>query len=159
MTNENRCGGDVGNLCFTKGPKGFALVAVLFCVSILLFLGAASVRLTRSERIMASDYADYVAAYYIAEGGMHRTFGMLQEDPKFGSDKKWRTFPLGEGSYKVQVTPESGGKVSVTVQGFYANAKTELAAKALVESKSPEEPGEEATIQVTLVEFSDHTWP
>lgn len=155
----------MGNTVDAKGrPRGYALVAVLLVTSILFFIGAGAFRMIQSETLMTDSYSDSVAAYYLAEGGVQRTLWMLRRDPSFGSDKKWRTFPLGEGTYMVQIVPGEDDIINITVQGSFRKTKVQLAARAkvFVEILEPEEPeyGEpRECVQVQLVWFEDKTLP
>lgn len=95
-----------------RGPKGFALLVVLWALLLLGMLAISFSFAMRTEAIAARNAVDASRAYYQARTGIHRAISILSDAP---ADNVLREPLSGEEedvSYETLVTAE-GGKIDI----------------------------------------------
>jgi len=119
-----------------KGQKGYALISVLFIVSILLIIGTGILNITTTDAMMGKYFEDYTAAWYLAEAGLQKTLTMLKKNPDYSSPR-WKAFLrkthiLGRGKYKVTISPVGVDTIKIDSVGKVNKAETSILAKVKV---------------------------
>ena len=114
-----------GQLHPGRDENGFIIIAVIALVAILALVGTVAVMTTTTEIKISSNYKTRTQAFYIAEAGVHRAIGMLNDattdwinlidanDAFFGDND------FGKGTYKVTISEDDPtlGSVLITSTG------------------------------------------
>jgi hypothetical protein len=103
-----------------RRERGFALVAVLLVMTLLLGIGAAIHTGVVSETSMRGAHARATAGFYAAEAAINRGMGdyrniFLSYRVPDGADFDQRSFPLGHRTVKYQLSAVPGNPTLVTV--------------------------------------------
>ena len=109
------------------GKRGFSLVIVLFVSTIILLLGTAILNMSTSEFLMGRYFRDHTTAYYLAEGGLQKALAILKQNPNYKGNSTFH--PLGEGYYKINISPYGDGIVEITSTGKVNKAEVSILAE------------------------------
>lgn len=133
--------------------KGYSLVIVLFVSTIILLLGTGILNMSTNEYLMSCYARDYTVAYYLAEGGVQKALSVLKENPDYRPNTGWQA--LGEGHYKIKVSPKSGtDSVIITSSGKVNKAEVFMSVTAdlyieIDEEVYPEPPHRNVEIRIS----------
>jgi len=117
--------------------NGFIIIAVIALVAILALVGTVAVMTTTTEIKISSNYKTRTQAFYIAEAGVHRAIGMLND-----ATTDWinlidvnDAFPspdnlLGNGTYIVTISEDDvpPGSVRITSTGSASTSSSTVEA-------------------------------
>ena len=108
------------------GKRGFSwslsyLYLQLFCYLVLQYL------ICQQASLMGRYFRDHTTAYYLAEGGLQKALAILKQNPNYKGNSTFH--PLGEGYYKINISPYGDGIVEITSTGKVNKAEVSIIAE------------------------------
>lgn len=126
-----------------REAAGFALLATVVVIAVLLVVGAATIQMTRTELHSGADHAARQQAFYIAEAGIQRGLAQLTWERAMASTYTTYSYSggsesFGSGSYTVSITqdsqfPTDPTRKLITATGTMASQSAQVVAHAVVE--------------------------
>ncbi|NMB42035.1 MAG: hypothetical protein GX996_08880 [Firmicutes bacterium] len=132
---------------YLKDERGSLLYTLLLFSAALLILGAAFLKESFNERIIAKNYLYKIKSHYVAEAGMELALTLLREDPEYFLREHFAgPYYLGNGTEEEYFVLEWLGPVSSTENTEIYTLESEG-----YSSLNPEEKPAKTTIKASLL--------